>query len=201
LHQHFNDLESTSDVHLYGQRMYEIMAACWPTADENPSAPKHEIEYARIGRAYPSVREMTDVMPILNQINIVAKDFDATIEFYCRLGVNVTEATGSADGNRHAKATLPDGFVLEFDNHALARVYNAAWRRSEGSSKVLIGFSLPTRYAELVAVGYKGRQSPYDAFWGARYAVVADPDGNDVALMSPLDENRRTWPPTESPSA
>lgn len=46
--------------------------------------------------------------------------------------------------------------------------------------------------------GHKGRQPPYDAFWGARYAIVADPDGNDVGLMSPLDEKRRTWPPTES---
>ena len=27
-------------------------------------------------------------------------------------------------------------------------------------------------------------------------AIVADPDGNDVGLMSPIDEPRRTWPPT-----
>jgi uncharacterized glyoxalase superfamily protein PhnB len=149
---------------------------------------------------------MTDVMPILNQLNIIAKNFDATIEFYRRLGVTVTEATGSADGFRHARATLPDEFILEFDNRALAQVYHAAWRRSEGNSRVVRGFSLPTReavdqrYAELVSMGYEGRQPPYDAFWGARYAIVADPDGNDVALMSPLDESRRTWPPTESPS-
>jgi len=77
---------------------------------------------------------MTDAMPILNQLNIVAKDFHATIEFYRRLGVNVTDASESADGIRHAKALLPNGFVLEFDNHALARTYNVAWRLSEGSS-------------------------------------------------------------------
>lgn len=149
---------------------------------------------------------MPDVMPILNQLNIVAKDFDATIEFYRRLGVSVTEASEAANGTRHARASLPDGFDLEFDNGALARIYNAAWRRSEGSSRVLIGFSLATReavdqrYAELVSMGYEGRQPPYDAFWGARYAVVADPDGNDVGLMSPLEESRRIWPPAESPS-
>jgi hypothetical protein len=40
----------------------------------------------------------------------------------------------------------------------------------------------------------------FDAFWGARYAIVADPDGNDVGLMSPIDESRRTWPPEESPA-
>ena len=43
-------------------------------------------------------------------------------------------------------------------------------------------------------------QPPFDAFWGARYAIVADPDGNDVGLMSPIDESRRTWPPAESPA-
>jgi hypothetical protein len=72
----------------------------------------------------------------------------------------------SSDGIRHAEATLPNGFVLEFDNHVLARTYNASWRRSEGSSRVLIGFSLPTReavdqrYADLLAAGYAGRQPP-----------------------------------------
>jgi dihydrofolate reductase len=48
LHRHFNDLEKAIDIHLYGRRMYEIMSAFWPTADEDPSTPQVEIEYARI---------------------------------------------------------------------------------------------------------------------------------------------------------
>jgi uncharacterized glyoxalase superfamily protein PhnB len=143
--------------------------------------------------------------PSLNQLNIVARDFDKALEFYRRLGVPVPKGSTSPDGIRHAEVTLANGFVLEFDNLPLARVYNAAWRRPEGSSRALIGFSLATReavdatYAELTAAGYEGRQPPYDTFWGARYAVVADPDGNDVGLMSPLDDSRRSWPPQESP--
>ena len=31
---------------------------------------------------------------------------------------------------------------------------------------------------------------------GARYAVVEDPDGNPVGLMSPIDAARRTMGPT-----
>jgi uncharacterized glyoxalase superfamily protein PhnB len=54
-------------------------------------------------------------------------------------------------------------------------------------------------YAELTAGGYRGKQPPYDAFWGARYAVVADPDGIDVGLMSPIDQQHRCWPPVASP--
>ncbi len=71
---------------------------------------------------------------------------------------------------------------------------------------VIVGFSLPSRdavdqrYVELTSARYVGRQPPpFDAFWGARYAIVADPDGNDVGLMSPIDETRRTWPPEQSP--
>ena len=55
LHQHFNDLEQDIDTHLYGRRMYDLMVAYWPTADQNPSAPPYEIEYARIWKAVPKV--------------------------------------------------------------------------------------------------------------------------------------------------
>lgn len=55
LHRHFNDLEQDIDTHLYGRRMYELMAAYWPTADQNPAAPAYEIDYARIWKAVPKV--------------------------------------------------------------------------------------------------------------------------------------------------
>jgi dihydrofolate reductase len=55
LHKHFNERESMFDTHLYGRRLYENMTAYWPTADENPSAPQHEIEYARIWKSKPKV--------------------------------------------------------------------------------------------------------------------------------------------------
>ncbi len=142
----------------------------------------------------------------MNQINLVAKNFDATIAFYRRLGLNVTERSATDIDIRHAEVTLSSGLVLEFDNQTLAARYNAAWRTSGGGNRALFNFALPTResvdvtYAELVAAGYCGAQVPYDAFWGARYAIVGDPDGNDVGLMSPIDEGRHTWPPVDSPS-
>jgi uncharacterized glyoxalase superfamily protein PhnB len=100
---------------------------------------------------------------------------------------------------------MPGGFSLELDTADSARVRHAGWRADPTSVDVVIGFVLPSReavddrYAELTAAGYTGRQPPFDAFWGARYAIVADPDGNDVGLMSPMDEWRRTWPPEQSP--
>jgi dihydrofolate reductase len=55
LHEHFNDRETMIDVHFYGRRLYENMAAYWPTADENPSAPKVEVEYARIWKTMEKI--------------------------------------------------------------------------------------------------------------------------------------------------
>lgn len=48
IHRHFNDLEDSIDIQLYGRRLYETMVAHWPTADKNPTAPDYEVEYARI---------------------------------------------------------------------------------------------------------------------------------------------------------
>ncbi len=145
----------------------------------------------------------------LNQLNLVCRDVDASLAFYRAMGIEIHEAPRGSDDIRHAKARLPDGFLLEFDNAALARIYNAAWRRDAGDSaghnRVVVGITLPTReavdqhFAKLTAAGYAGRQCPFDSFWGQRYAIVADPDGNAVGLMSPPDDSRRTWPPAASP--
>jgi dihydrofolate reductase len=51
LHRHFNELEQDIDTHLYGRRMYDLMVAYWPTADQNPSAPPYVLEYAHIWNA------------------------------------------------------------------------------------------------------------------------------------------------------
>jgi dihydrofolate reductase len=55
LHRHFNELESAVGTHLYGRRMYELMAEFWPTVDVQPGAPDYIVEYARIWRAMPKV--------------------------------------------------------------------------------------------------------------------------------------------------
>jgi dihydrofolate reductase len=41
-------------VHLCGRRLYETMVY-WETAGENPSAPEHELEFARIWKDMPKI--------------------------------------------------------------------------------------------------------------------------------------------------
>ena len=137
-------------------------------------------------------------------LNVVVDDMAATLDFYGRLGVAVPGPDKAAGG--HLQLRMPGGFSLELDTAESAQLWHAGWRADPSSVRVVIGFALPTReavddrYAELTSAGYQGRQSPFDAFWGARYAIVADPDGNDVGLMSPIEESRRTWPPQQSPT-
>ena len=139
----------------------------------------------------------------LHMLNVVTADLAASLAFYRRLGVAVPDEVG--DGEVHVELRQPGGFSLEVDAAGSARIWHAGFRSDPGGVGVVMGFRLPTsaavdeRYADLTAAGYVGRQPPFDAFWGARYAIVADPDGNDVGLMGPKDDARRSWPPTASP--
>ena len=91
---------------------------------------------------------------------------------------------------------------LDLDSITFARMWNAGWQgREDLRGKVVVGFTLPSRdavdatYADLTGAGYVGLQPPWDAFWGSRYAIVEDPDGIAVGLMSPPAADRRSPPP------
>jgi catechol 2,3-dioxygenase-like lactoylglutathione lyase family enzyme len=146
---------------------------------------------------------MSDATPELHMLNLVVGDTAASVDFYRRLGVELP--SGEEPSGVHVAMRTPGRFSLELDTAESVRLWHAGWRADPASTRMVIGFALPSRaavddrYADLTAAGYTGRQPPFDAFWGARYAIVADPDGNDVGLMSPMDQARGTWPPEPSP--
>jgi len=140
--------------------------------------------------------------PILNQLNLVVRDMDATIAFYRRLGLPVQAQPDS----EHVALNLPNGLLVEWDSAEFVPQWDSGWTGRTGGG-IVLGFSVPSReavdeiYADLTGAGYWGHQPPYDAFWGARYAIVDDPDGNAVGLMSPIDPERRSRPPAKAPPA
>jgi uncharacterized glyoxalase superfamily protein PhnB len=138
-------------------------------------------------------------------VNLIVRDMEATLRFYRAAGVDVPESAvwRTASGIHHVNVEMPSGLSLEFDSEALARVYNRGWRDIGGTTgRCVLTFRMDDRdavdrcCAKLEQLGYTVSQPPFDAFWGARYAIVLDPDGNGVGFMSPSDPGRRAPPPS-----
>ncbi len=51
LFRHHIEQERLVETHLYGRRLYELMNAYWPTADQDPKASEDVREYARLWKA------------------------------------------------------------------------------------------------------------------------------------------------------
>ncbi len=133
---------------------------------------------------------------VLDQVNLVVSDIQRSAEFYRKLGVPVEDGGLPEWDLHHRNSKVTQGASLDLDS----RPFAAQWGRIERTGPVL-GFRVPARedvdriYAELTAAGHPGQQPPFDAFWGSRFAVVQDPDGNSIALMSPSDAAHRSRPP------
>ncbi len=138
--------------------------------------------------------------PRISQVTLVVGSTAASADFYRRLGLSVPDEEPGV----HVEIPQAGPISLELDAVDSASLWNASWRNGTGAN-VVIGASVPSRddvdslYAALTGSGAPGIQPPFDAFWGGRYAIVADPDGNQVGLMSPVDPELATWPPTPSP--
>ena len=146
--------------------------------------------------------------PIFDQINIVTGNFARSLDFYSRLGVDFPYSGDDHTSDQfHANGETSNGLRLELDSAPFARVWNQGWSASPDLlGRIVLGFSVATRddvdrlYEELTGAGYAALAPPYDAFWGARYAIVEDPNGVAVSVMSPIDPERKTWPPAGWPA-
>ena len=124
----------------------------------------------------------------LDLIGLVVADMARSLAFYRRLGLEVPP---EADGQPHVEAALPGGLRLAWDTVETIRSFDPDWAPPGGGHRIGLAFRLDApadvdhAYAELVALGYAGHKAPWDAFWGQRYAIVHDPDGNPVDLFAP----------------
>lgn len=136
---------------------------------------------------------------VLDSLNVVVTDVSRAVDFYKKLGVEIPDTLPEWQAH-HRTADVGSEIDFDLDSTAFTPQWDAGW--PAGKPGVVLGFRLESRedvdalYAELTAEGYVGQQPPYDAFWGARYAIVEDPSGNAVGLMSPVDPERRAPPPS-----
>jgi len=134
---------------------------------------------------------MHEQPPTLGQINLVVASIADSIKFYRLLGLTIDDSHPMS--NQHITVRLPNGFMLDFDSTDFAKRWDIGWCGIQGTGRNVIGFNFASReavdgmYGKLTGAGYRSQQPPFDAFWGARYAVVEDHDGNPVGLMSPME--------------
>jgi catechol 2,3-dioxygenase-like lactoylglutathione lyase family enzyme len=126
-------------------------------------------------------------VPQLNAIGIVVSDMERSIRFYRLLGLDVPETPDEG----HVDTFLPNGVRLMLDTENVIRSFRPDWTRATGT-QVALAFEcgsaaeVDDAYARIVGSGFHGEKEPWDAFWGQRYAQLADPDGVPVDLYAQL---------------
>ncbi|WP_424211209.1 VOC family protein [Streptomyces sp. BI20] len=130
--------------------------------------------------------------PRLDMIGIVVSDMPAALAFYRRLGLDLP---AEVDSLPHVESVLPGGLRIGWDTEEVIRSFDPHWEPAPAGSRgerTGLAFlcdspaAVDALYAELSEHGGAGRLKPWDAFWGQRYATVADPDGTEISLFAPL---------------
>lgn len=122
-------------------------------------------------------------------VGVVVSDMAEAMAFYRRLGIDLPP---EADSQPHVEVQLAGGLRMVWDTVEVVRSFDPGWTPPAGGHGVGLAFAcdspaeVDATYADLVAAGHHGHLEPWDAFWGQRYAVVHDPDGNSVDLFAAL---------------
>jgi uncharacterized glyoxalase superfamily protein PhnB len=127
--------------------------------------------------------------PHLDAFGLVVADLAASLAFYRAIGLPIPD---DADEQPHVEVELGGGIRLMFDTVETVRSFHPEWEPPTGSARVALAFrcddaaAVDETHDRLVALGHRSNKAPWDAFWGQRYALLIDPDGNGVDLYAPL---------------
>lgn len=132
---------------------------------------------------------MAAMPPRFANTGMIVADMAASLAFYRRLGVVIPP---EADAEPHVQVAVAEGVDLCWDTLETITSFDPSYEPPAGGIRMSLGFAcdspaeVDATYAELIAAGHHGHLEPFDAFWGQRYASLADPDGNGVDLYAPL---------------
>lgn len=121
-------------------------------------------------------------------IDIVVADMGRALAFYRLLGL---DAPPALDGQAQTQVDTPGGTTLGFITETLMRQADPGWITPVGQRVTFACLcdspgEVDEVYARVTSAGHGGLKAPWDAFWGQRYAMLRDPDGNRVDLFAPL---------------
>jgi uncharacterized glyoxalase superfamily protein PhnB len=119
-------------------------------------------------------------------IGIVVRDMATALKFYRLLGLDIP---ANLDSEPHAEFVLPGGFRIAWDSLEMIKGIEPNWIEPVGQRMTLAfkcenAAEVDALYNRVIENGYGSPKAPWDAFWGQRYAVVIDPDGNSVDLFA-----------------
>jgi dihydrofolate reductase len=110
LHAWFNEHERNTVAVLYGRRLYETMAAYWPTAESDPNATEVMREFGRIWNAKPKIVFSSTLRNVVGNSRLVSGDVGEVLD---RLR---GEFSGdlSVGGPKLASAFIARGLIDEY---------------------------------------------------------------------------------------
>lgn len=135
-----------------------------------------------------------------DQINVVVPDVAAASRFLRSLGADVPtldDEWADWEAHHHSLPTA-DAFAADLDSSAFATHWGGLPSDFAG---VVVNLRTDDRktvdvaFTEALGLGAKSLRDPYDAFWGARYAVMQAPGPLIVGIMSPVDPAMRSEGP------
>ena len=139
-----------------------------------------------------------------DQVNIVVPDVAGAAGFLRALGAEVPEPSDEwADWAAHhvGFTAVAEGFDTDLDSPAFAAHWGGL---TEDFAGVVINLRTEDRdavdatFGRALELAAEGLRQPYNAFWGARYAVVRGPGPVVIGIMSPADPAHRGEPPAVS---
>lgn len=118
---------------------------------------------------------------------IATKEMAASLRFYRLLGLSIPS---EMDQEEHVEVDF-GGFRLAWDTHEVLRMVYGEWEPEVKGHRIELAFrcdspaGVDETYQRMIEHGYPGLKEPWDAFWGQRYAILIDPDGNMISLYAP----------------
>jgi catechol 2,3-dioxygenase-like lactoylglutathione lyase family enzyme len=125
-----------------------------------------------------------------DMVGIVSLDLERSLRFYRLLGLPVPDPE---PGSPYVEVITPNGYRISWNAVSMVRKLDPKWTAPAGGERMSLAFKcdggpaeVDSVYERMVSAGYKSLTEPWNAFWGQRYAIVEDPDGNGVSLFAPL---------------
>jgi uncharacterized glyoxalase superfamily protein PhnB len=124
----------------------------------------------------------------IDAIGVTSSTLKHTVEFYRLLGFQFPEV-GEDEDHVEAEGISGSARLMIDTKKSMAEILGQQPTPANHGA-FAVHYDTPAEIdavaSKVKAAGFTVIKEPWDAFWGQRYAVVADPDGYQIDLYSPL---------------